>query len=178
MSNILSSITQLNVGGVALDLINSEPLGKTAALRAVAMNYTKCALVPVVFPNPLDLNMWNATFTINEPPASNDYNGNPVPQDIILILPNFNQTGLLVEVVSIILQPLPGIVLGIPPSVNIAPLINLDYWATSTSGALKSSSPFYDQYKFTPSEYDNITKLQNVPKVAIVTVAFKGSTAN
>lgn len=168
MASLLSAITQLNVGGVTTDLINAQPLGKTAALRAIAMNYDFCAAVPLIFPDPLDLNLWNATFTIYEPPAGKD-------QAITLRIPNFNQTGLLVEVVSIILQPVDK---SFPPAVNIAPAVNHDYWAESTKVALKSASPLYDTYKFYPGEYDKITGFYGLQKYAIITVGFKGSTSN
>ena len=168
MSNILSSITQLNVGGIATDLINSQPLGKTAALRAIAMNYASCSAFPLIFPDPLDLNLWNAVFTIYEPQSVKD-------QAITLILPNFNQTGLLVEVVSIILQPVDK---SLPPYVSLAPMVNLEFWAKSTQVALAGSSPLYDTYSFYPGEFDKITNFYGLPKYAIITVAFKGSSAN
>lgn len=168
MSSLLSSITQLNVGGIAADLINSQPLGKTAALRAVAMNYGSCAAVPLVFPDPLDLNVWNTVFTIYEPSSDKD-------QAIRLNLPNFNQAGLLVEVVSIILQPVDK---SYPPSISIAPAVNLEFWEKSTKVALESASPLYDTYEFYPGDYDKITHFYGLQKYAIITVAFKGSSAH
>lgn len=175
MSNILSSLTQLTVGAVATDLIISQPVGKTAALKAIAMNAQSCSILPLLLPDPLDLNLWTATFSIVEPAVSDKGT-----QTISLILPNFNQANLLVEVASIILQPIPGNPgFGtLPPSINIAPLTNVAYWTESTIGALESSSPLYSIYKFTPSDYDGITNFYGIPKLAIITVAFKGSTAN
>jgi hypothetical protein len=175
MSNILSSLTQLNVGAVATDLIISQPVGKTAALKAIAMNAQSCSILPVLLPDPLDLNLWTATFSILEPSVTGKET-----QTISLILPNFNQPNLLVEVASIILQPIPGYPgFGkFPPSINIAPLCNVAYWAESTKDALESSSPLYSNYKFTPSDYDGVTGFYGIPKLAIITVAFKGSTAN
>jgi hypothetical protein len=195
-TNILSSLTQLAVGGVATDLINSQPLGKTAALRAIAMNAGKCTVIPLLFPDPLDLNLWNVTFSIAEPNSDSetweDKEGNE--QDfgnksdcsessentINLYLPNFNQTGLLVDVVSINFQTIMGNAgYGeIPPSINVAPLVNRKYWAQTTKQALQNASPLFNTYSFTPSDYDSITGYANIPKLSIITVAFKGSTAN
>ena len=175
MSTILSSLTQLASGSVAQDLIISQPAGKTAALRAMAMNYNSCAILPALLPDPLDLNLWTVTFSIVEPEAVLD-----TPQTISLILPNFNQPNILVEVVSIILQPIPGSpAFGkVPPYINIAPQINGTYWLESTVGALKSSSPLYSTYTFTPADYDIQSGLAYTRKLAVITVAFKGTTAN
>lgn len=155
------------------ELANANPQGKVAAIRAAAMNTQRCTLTPVVLPDPLgDPNTWNAVFTVTETQAQNG-----------IILPNFNQTNLLVAPLIVILQPA-DLLLGIPPSTNIAPLINRDYWndAAMNAAAVYNEKPngtdtLYNLYKFTPSDYDSIDGLQDVAKLAVITVAFTGSAA-
>lgn len=159
---------------VSSELANANPQGKVAAIRAAAMNTQRCTLTPVVLPDPLgDPNTWNAVFTLSETQAQNG-----------IILPNFNQTNLLVAPLIVILQPL-DLALGIPPSTNIAPLINRDYWnaaAMNAAAVYDNISPsgtdtLYNIYKFTPSDFDSIDGMAGIPKIAVVTVAFTGSAA-
>jgi hypothetical protein len=156
------------VVNVVGEVANANPQGKVAALRCVAMNTQRCALTPVVIPDPLgNPNTWNAVFTLTETQAIDG-----------IILPNFNQTNLLVVPTIVILQTA-NLTSGIPPSTNLAPLINRDYWNSSAVSNTSSTGldSLYNYYQFTPSDYDDLDGMSGYPKLAVVTVTFTGSGA-